>query len=134
MASCLCTKVRVDGSKTALGDFGSTGPGGERAAGCRNDLDSTAVPEGFARILPLDNREPSTLREIWWVLTGRCAAFWTDCSTLRTCALATPDDVAGRVVEAILWTASWLTTGPPNQPDLAADAGDIGREKFTDDL
>jgi hypothetical protein len=63
MASCLCTNVRVDGSKTASGDLGSTGPGAGLDAGeGRNDLDSTAVPVGFARMLPVDRRAPSTLR------------------------------------------------------------------------
>lgn len=138
MAVCLCTNVRDEGSKTASGDFGSTGPDGSFGAG-RYDLDSTAAPVGFARMLPLDNFAPSTPRAIWCVLTGWLAAFWTDCWVLRMSALTTPDEVWGRDVEAILCTASVLTFGPPNQPDwgaalcLAADAGDIGREKLTEE-
>jgi hypothetical protein len=66
------------------------------------------------------------------VLTGRSEAFCTNRWVLRMSALVTPEDVLGRVVGAIFFTASWLTTGPPNQPDFAADAGDMGREKLTD--
>jgi hypothetical protein len=64
MAACLWTKVRVEGSKTASGDFGSTGPDGGLDVAGRNDLDSTAVPEGFARTLPLEKCDPATPWEI----------------------------------------------------------------------
>src|SRR4051794_39546343 len=122
----------------ASGEFGSTGLGaclGTYDCGC------TAVPEGFARMLPLDKREPCTPWAIWCVLTGRSAAFCTERWTVWRSRVDPPLDVLGRDVDAMRWIASWFTTGPPNHPLfaggaafclLAAGAGDIGREKLTD--
>ena len=119
----------------ASGELGSTGLGGCLG---RYDCDCTAVPEGFARMLPLDKREPCTPWAIWCVLTGRSAAFSTEGCTWW---LETPLEVFGREVDAMRWMASWFTTGPPNHPLfaggavfclVAATAGDIGREKLTD--
>lgn len=53
----------------------------------------------------------------------------------------TPPADFGRDDDAMRWTASWLTTGPPNQPWLVEGppfggvrAGDMGREKLTECL